>query len=887
MEQFKPIAVIGYGCVFPGGGKDADAFWGNVLSGANGIEDVSKKYWKEDLYFNEDKHVEDKTYCKKGGVVSDYEFPMDNALELGFLKDDLTGLNKTQKMTLDTIIQAIRQSGLELKDLSDANFFVGNMLGDADVPDNMLKNRVKEIEKYIEASDEYKNLEIEKKKQLLELFEEKFSGRFEEADNENLIPSSLLYRLKNLLKINGHGCIVDGACSGSGLVIDEAIKSIQYGPEKMCVTSAVLGNMVVTGNIGFAKIGGLSETSSFPLDERAGGLIPGEGAGTIILKDLKCAIEDGNRILGVIRGTGVASDGKGQSIYAPSSRGQLKAMKKSIAVSGLKGEDVDYIETHATGTKVGDKVEIETIKQFFKSEGDSNRKVPIGSVKSQIGHAFSAAGMANMVKILEAMKHEIIPPTHNYNRPPQEVDLGNLYVNTKQQYWKRRNDHTPRRAMLNAFGFGGINANVFLEEYIPDYHKNLVKEQKEALHDGEYAIVGIGCLDHKGNNYKEWKDKITQKADYSKTSISKFYPEEAKGLYEDMKGYLISDFKFPFMKYKVPPKILDEIDISQQYALVAAGEAIEDYGKDKIDGDKTGVYVGTMMGLSSALKTDLRVRHVEYLDALDDCEKDMGVSLQDIKKTITEKIHSYLIKVKEDTLPGYMDNIIAGRISNFYDFSGSNAVYDKDIASFEAALYQGLASLNKKENNLIIVGGVHGNMLPETFANLEKMGCAGSIPAEGAAFFAIKRVEDIAPDDNIYAKISGIKHSVNAQKCDFTNKPFYFGADGAFKLLDKVSNIRTDSKPEVIESTNMFGETYSYPLCGRDEHFAAEEKKTIEIGNISYYAADTKQELLNNMIDHKEFSTNRSRFKLVITYNSLEELENKKKLLIKSIGGGI
>ncbi len=887
MEQFKPIAVIGYGCVFPGGGNDAEAFWGNVLSGANGIEDVSKKYWKENLYFNEDKHVEDKTYCKKGGIISDYEFPMDDALELGISKENLTSLNKTQLMTLDTIIQAVRQSGLEIKDLVDANFFVGNMLGDADVPNNMLKNRVKEIEKYIGASEEYKNLESEKKEQLLQLFEAKVSSRFEDADNDNLIPSSLLYRLKNLLNIKGHGCIVDGACSGSGLVIDEAIKSIQFGPEKMCVTSAVLGNMVVTGNIGFAKIGGLSETSSFPLDERAAGLIPGEGAGTIILKDLKCAIEDGNRIFGVIRGTGVASDGKGQSIYAPSSRGQLKAMKKSIAVSGLKCEDVDYIETHATGTKVGDKVEVETIKQFFKSEGDDSRKIPIGSVKSQIGHAFSAAGMANMVKLLEAMKHEIIPPTHNYNKPPQEVDLGNLYVNTKQKYWKRRNEHTPRRAMLNAFGFGGINANVFLEEYLPEYHKNLVKEQKNETYNGEYVIVGIGCLDHKGSNYKECKDKLIHKTEYSKTSISKFYPEEAKELYEDMKGYLISDFKFPFMKYKIPPKILDEIDISQQYALVAAGEAIEDYGEDKIDGDKTGVYVGTMMGLSSALKTDLRVRHVEYLDALNDCEKEMAVSLSDVRKTITEKIHSYLIKVKEDTLPGYMDNIIAGRISNYFDLSGSNAVYDKDIASFEAALYQGLASLEKKENNLIIVGGVHGNMLPEMFLNLDKMGCSDSVPADGAAFFVIKRVEDIKLDDNVYAKISGIKHSVNVKKQDYTNKPFYFGADGAFKLLEKISNIRADSKAEVIESTNMFGETYTYPVCGKDGHFVAEEKEYNKIGNLSYYAADTKRELINNMVDHKEFSMSRSRYKLVITYNTLEELEDKKKLLQKSIGGGI
>lgn len=910
--HFKPVAIIGYGCIFPPDGTNTERFWNNVLNGVNGITEASKSYWKESLYFNSDKHVEDKTYCKKGGIMNNYDFPLQVAKNFGLDEKEVAECNKTQKMTLDTILQAMVKARFVVNDLVNANFFIGNMLGDSDVPNQMLVNRIKEIEAYIESSEEFKTINKKNQENIKILFEKEIKEKFQQFKNDNLIPSSLLFKLKKILGVTGHGCIVDGACSGSGLVIDEAVKSIQYGKNDVCITSAVLGNMVVTGNIGFAKIGGLSETSSFPLDEKADGLIPGEGAGTVILKDLKKAIEDNNHIYGVIRGTGVASDGKGQSIYAPSSKGQLKAMNKSIDISGLTVDDIDYIETHATGTKVGDKVEIETIKTFFGRGKIKDRKIPIGSLKSQIGHAFSAAGMANLIKILEAINHEILPPTYNFERVPDMVDMGNLYVNTYKQNWTRRDMHTPRRAMLNAFGFGGINANVLIEEYMFDYHKELVKNVYQQNLTEEFSIVGIGCIDHRGNNYKEWQENYSAGEMAVAESIADDYPIEARFLYEGKKGYFIKNFMFPFIKYHIPPKILDKIDKSQQYALVAAGEAIEDYGKDKIDGTKTGVFVGTMMGLATALKSDFRVRHMEYLDILQNIGKQTDIEpckLDRISSYITEKVRSYIAKIEEDTLPGYMDNIIAGRISNFYDFSSTNAIYDKDMVSFDAALYQAVLSLKSGENNLVVVGGVSGNMLPEIFDSLDYINedlirqynnneIEKLIPAEGAAFFVIKRSSDVTSEDYVYAKLHRVCYQENVKQItNFKGKvPFYFGAQDAFRMLEEITNINVNnnlSKVIEVSNGNLYGEGYIYEIGGSKAEFVDMDKEDNtcqykpKIRFLTAYFIGNKEEmLLDKEVDEQEYVQSKAPYKMIITYKSKEDLKHKIEFCKKCIIGG-
>jgi len=881
---FEPIAVIGYGCVYPPDGYDAEKFWDVIISGKSGINIVPEERWNWEYYYDEDRKVEDRTYCRLGGYVDSYNFPYTRC---NIKKEKIQNLNRTQLMMLDTIIQALEKSGIKLDSDQNNNIgmFVGNMLGDEYFFDYSLKFRAKEFLYYMEENPEFKNLSVLEKEKIkgefLKVFDEKFPN-IEASEWVKALSSSLGKAVRDILNINGPSMVVDAACGGSIVVIDEAIKWLQTNRLKTCIVSGVLGNMGVTGNVAFAKIGGLSPTHSSPLDTSANGLIPGEGAGTIILKRLDDAISDGDTIHVVIRGLGVASDGKGKSIYAPSSLGQVKAMRKSLKRADLKPSDVDYIEAHATSTLIGDKVEVNAIKMLFENENQLVKSVTIGSVKSQIGHTFSAAGMANLVKVIEGMKRNVLPRTYNYKNSPEDLKIEEtpIYVNSENSEWPIKNASKPRCAAVNAFGFGGINGSMVVQEYMENYHKNILNEtaniKKKNIENLDVAIVGLGCIDNKAVGAKDWWKRIDSPSEvnlnYPETrwnnEINEIFKKENS---EEVIGSFMENFKFKWMEFKIPPVILPQIDKSQLMAMTAAGEAIADYGKEKLNGDTTGVFVGAMLGLESSILSALRIRFVEYIKIMESIEEYSKLSLtikSAISEYITQQYRKYIPKVAEDTLPGYMDNIIAGRIANYFNISGPNLVIDADSASFMSALEQGIMSLELGETNTIIVGGVHANMAPEflevfkTFKASKKSNCphCGSAvsdftPSEGAVFFILKKFSDVTQEDKVYARIKDIFHEgenerkINTENqiisceagtekfnidklgyhecCDsFKNEkggiPFYFGAEAGFILLKSVLSLYNEDlshlKKAGIDKTDnkyMVGIT-SFSLLGGD-----------------------------------------------------------------------
>lgn len=337
--SFEPIAIVGYGCVFPPDSYDTEKFWENVITAKPGVQEMPEASWKKELYFDKDRHAEDKTYCKWGAYVEKYSFPTVEK-DLQSKKDAIDELNRSQLMLLDTIVQAVKKGGISLDELgnSQVSMVVGNMLGDFSFSNEFIKNREIQIEYYLDNNDEFCKLEKEKQQAIKDNLKKEIENRFSNGDisdeNKNF-HSNLCKGVAEILNVKGRKFTVDGACSGSLLAVDNAVKLIHLNKAKECIVSGVLGNMVVTGNVAFAKVGGLAENGSFPLDVKANGLIPGEGVGTIIIKKLSDAIKDKNTIFAVIRGTGVASDGKGKSIYAPSSQGQYKAMKKSLDKAGV------------------------------------------------------------------------------------------------------------------------------------------------------------------------------------------------------------------------------------------------------------------------------------------------------------------------------------------------------------------------------------------------------------------------------------------------------------------------------------------------------------------------------------------------------------------------
>jgi len=760
------------------------------MDGTEGIREISKNIWNPDKYYNPDRCAPDKTYCKFSGYLDEFHAPVQALMKLGVSINRYEELNRTQKMVMHTILQSVMSANYSLEDIRDSALFVGNMLGDP-----IMSNYI--LHTYVSLYSDIANNYIEKKgtyihnNRWMDMLATTMKDRLKIGSklDKSLFPSSLASQIADILGLNQLSMVVDGACSGGLIVIDEAIKCLHQKKVKKCIVIGVLGNMGVSGNVAFSKIGGLSATQSKPLDKNADGLTPGEGAGTIIIKLLSDALVDGDKIYGVIRGSGVASDGAGQSIYAPSSRGQHAAMRKSLSQAEMTMKDIDYVEMHATGTSVGDKVEVRSILQLCE-EDHIEKPVALGSLKAQIGHSFSGAGMANVFKVLLAMREQLLPPTYHFTSLPDEFDDVSkyIYVNAHAKYWERTNN-TPRKALINAFGFGGINANVLVEEYELEYHKALISRYQsgrdEQCEDRKYVVVGYGYFEERPNDSSKRKTKTTD-------------PGICK----------TNDFVFPYIKFKIPPIIYNKLDEAQRFSLLAVSAALDRAGL-KLPLTKTGVFSGGIFGLKNAYTSDVRIRSVEYTDALREI---LGSDLrEDDYHEIEEAFKSHFEEIGEDTLPGFMDNIVAGRIANYFDTQGINATYDMDIGSFGAALHQGVLSLSSKENDVIIVGATNFNDLPAFDEAYRAFGSDSKFVRKGACFFVIKRQEDTPPEE-VIAYITEPQFSKRAI-LPYADSAFdYMGATEAFIMLENILKATEERKCINHTTASLTGRTFSYEI---------------------------------------------------------------------------
>jgi acyl transferase domain-containing protein len=209
---------------------------------------------------------------------------------------------------------------------------------------------------------------------------------------------------------------------------------------------------------------GVSRSGISPFDARADGFLVGEGAGVVVLKRLRDAVRDGDRIRAVIRGIGESTDGQGRNVYAPNPAGQALAVQRAIEAAGVRPGDIDYIECHGTGTAVGDVSEVDAYARVYGRHGRP-RPIALSSVKSMIGHLNAAAGVAGLIRAVCALEHGVIPPTLRFETPNPNVafDAGPFEVVTRAMPWPRASGRA-RRAAVSGFGLGGANAHVIIEE---------------------------------------------------------------------------------------------------------------------------------------------------------------------------------------------------------------------------------------------------------------------------------------------------------------------------------------------------------------------------------------------------------------------------------------
>ncbi|ACN16274.1 predicted polyketide synthase [Desulforapulum autotrophicum HRM2] len=776
------IAVIGMGCVLPGA-KSPEELWTAILERRYSIREMPETRMRRDLYYDADKSAEDKSYTLLAGQVEDYTFDHER---FGYTPEKAANLSRSQQMLLDATYQAVEASGylgkdnhFQCEDPERTAVIVATCLGNELGNNLQLKYHFPEIVAMLQRTEAYSTLTDQEKKTIKDQLQ---TGL--EADNPGYDPvhGMLLNieasRVAKHLGVRGTNYVVDAACASSFTAIDAAQGELLSGEVDQVIVGGVNTHLAPESFVGFCKMGALSAKGSFPFDERADGFVLGEGATTFILKRMKDAIRDKDNILGIIKSVGSSSDGKGKAIAAPNKAGQIFSLERCFErmKSDVKPSDIDFIEAHGTSTIMGDQAEIETLKNFYKG-----CKVGISSLKSQIGHLLGGAGAAGLAKAILAVKNGILPPNGQFKRLSSNHNLTDtdLYIIEEQKPWITQNNAT-RKAAVSAYGFGGINYHLVVEESRSDYQpveRSIFKDTDYDFNDDRIVMAGVGvCLPGAGNCEAFWERLESGEKQLSPIPEDRFSNDVYASFDKDSIYYLpkvkagvITDFKFNNAKYRTPPKTVRSLERGQLFGLDAADEAItrSNLGPLLALGNRTGVILGTIPG-ERQNKNILRVRKLlvaEIVAKTPGVEKAQAVA-DELLATIRETIPAN----NEDTTPGLLSNIIAGRIANHFGLNGANYVVDASCASSVIAMRNGARSLRFKDLDYVLVGGVDANLYPAVLMAFKRLGllsddecnffdsrAKGYVMGEGAAIHVLTTYKK-ARENNmpILAELNGI-----------------------------------------------------------------------------------------------------------------------------------
>ncbi len=411
------IAVVGMAALFPAA-PDAATFWSNIVSGRDAISEVPSGRWDPE-YYDPGHAGAERFYCRRGGFVDDIA-TFDPA-SFGIMPVAVDHADPDQLLTLRVAAAALDDAGGADRMIADPRR-VGVILGrggyyNAGVV--RLDQRVRVAEQVVATLREVVPGLAESE---VERVRAAFRGELGPEHPEamiGLVPNLAASRIANRLDLQGPAYTVDAACASSLVAVDQAVHELRTGRCDMMVAGGTHHCHDVTFWSVFTQLGALSRTEHIrPFDRRADGLLIGEGTGIMVLERLDDALARGDRVYAVIRGVGVASDGRDTSLMKPKVSGQLLALERAWTDAGLDPDTVGLVEAHGTATPMGDRTELETLATFFgQAEGsaadDPNdpSRAGLGSVKSMIGHAMPAAGAAGMIKTVLALHHQLLPPT--------------------------------------------------------------------------------------------------------------------------------------------------------------------------------------------------------------------------------------------------------------------------------------------------------------------------------------------------------------------------------------------------------------------------------------------------------------------------------------------
>lgn len=750
------IAIIGVGCLFPGAATP-DEFWQVLREGRDTTSQASLPQMGIDpaRLFHPQKGNPDSTYNLRGGYIQGFQFePQGYHLPA----DLLAQLDPTFQWSLYAARAALADSGYLHHERALAR--TGLLLGSLSFPTRASSQLL---------APQYTAAMQPVLAELLGTPDLQLTGHphtgypIGSHPANLLIPGMPAHIVAAGLGLGGTRLVLDAACATSLYALALACEHLQQGTADLMLAGAVSCPDPLYMHLGFSIFQAYPTTSehSRPLDRTSRGLYSAEGAGVVVLKRYRDALRDGDRIYGVVRGYGLSNDGSGKHPLMPNPKGQLLAFERAYQQSQIDPRTVEYVECHATGTPLGDTTEINSLEQFFGQHGHAPR---IGSVKANMGHLLTAAGMGSLLKVLLAMQHGLLPATPFVQEPIASRNGGIPADAIVREPTPWQASTHPRRAGIDAFGFGGVNAHVIIDEhgvaaptatYAPAAPPKLpsLAITGMAAHFGQYATL----------------DALAAALYAGEQAFCPLPATRWKGLApadSAPQGAWLAGFEFDFRRFRLPPLPADQVIPQHLLLLQVADAAIRDAGLVASGNVAVLVAMGTEMSLHQFRgRVDLGWQIEQSLAA-------SGIVLSDAERArlttlARDSLHLYP-QVNQYT--SFIGNVIASRVAAHHDFTGPAFTVSGEDASVLHALELARLLLHSDPTlEAVVLGAVDLTGGLERLHTLRQLAplnsgtpslsiatdSAGWLPGEGAGAVVLRRLPDAA-GARVYACIEGL-----------------------------------------------------------------------------------------------------------------------------------
>ncbi|WP_371624238.1 hypothetical protein OG245_16185 [Streptomyces sp. NBC_01116] len=702
-------AIVGLSCLFPGAESPAE-FWQNLRAGTDNRGEGGEQIFGPGIDAR-DADPQHAVYCTRGGFVTGFDFDPE-----GYLLDPghLSGLDRIFHWSLHVAREALRDSGqLDRPGVLDRT---GLILGNYSFPTPASAA----VSVPLVQESVLEGLRRAGHPALGALADESRRIDPSRLHPENLrVSGSPASVAASALGLGGPRYALDAACSSALYALKLACDHLAAGQADLVLAGGVCAPDPTLIHLSFSDLQAYPRDGfSQPFDSRSGGILTGQGAGMVAVKRLADAVRDGDRIHAVVDGIGLTNDGSGRHLLVPQGGGQLQSYQRAYADAGVDPATVDYLECHATGTPIGDATEVDSVAEFF---GGADRVPLIGSVKGNIGHLLTVAGLSSLLKVVLSMGDGYIPPTIGVTRPVTSKDgrVGEESLVRTGRAWPE--GEGPRRAAVSAFGFGGTNAHVVLSAATA---ADGTPEETAPAEVPALDIVGLGAHFGPLDSLDAFEEAVHQGAgalvplperrwrglDQTRGGSLEAATGVAPGTVPN--GAFVDGLGIDPVDLKIPPADLRTYNLQHALVTKVADEALRDAGFSRATAEGRSApdprRIAVVIGMEIEPMTHLRLtrRGLGAFVREEFARAGVAVDEERLAAVSAAGRDAVVDPIVANEVLSFIGNIMASRISSLWNLTGPSFTVSSDGSGTAEALEVARLLLLDPSIEAVLVGAV-------------------------------------------------------------------------------------------------------------------------------------------------------------------------------------